>query len=533
MARPGACGKAPGVLHTGRPCPATGGDEQGEMNVVDMVDVAVVGGGPTGLMLAGELALAGVDVVVLERRPTAELLGSRAGGFHARTIEILDQRGIAERFLAEGKTYDVPYSGRLMLDMSDFPTRHPYTLGLWQNHIERILAGWVEELGVPTRRGVEVTGLVEGDDGVDVRLNGGEGVRAQYVVGADGGRSAVRKAAGIEFPGWEATQSALIAEVEVTEELPQGVKLDAHGVHGLSFMENGHTVRVVSGEAELGATTEPTLADLSANLQAVYGTDFGVHDPTWISRFTDATRQAATYRKGRVLVAGDAAHIHSPAGGQGIGLGVQDAVNLGWKLAQVVHGVSPETLLDTYHAERHPADARALEYSKSVSALQRQDARIAAVRELLDELVAMDEPRRHVVGIISGLDVRYDLGEGHPLLGRRMPDLDLQVGDEVVRVYPLLHSARPVLVNLGRPGALDVGCWADRVQLVDASYTGPWELPVVGAVEAPPAVLVRPDGHVAWVGDGTGAGLVQALTTWFGTPSGGSGAGAEEAAPGA
>jgi 3-(3-hydroxy-phenyl)propionate hydroxylase len=469
-------------------------------------------------MLAGELALAGVDVVVLERRPTTELVGSRAGGFHARTIEILDQRGIADRFLAEGRTYDVPYSGRLMLDMSDFPTRHPYTLGLWQNHIERILATWARELGVPTRHGVEVTGLAEDDEGVELRLADGATMRARYVVGADGGRSVIRKAAGIEFPGWDATTSSLIAEVEVTEELPQGVKFDATGVHGLSFMENGHTVRVVSGEASLGATTEPTLADLSANLTAVYGTDFGVHDPTWISRFTDATRQAATYRKGRVLLAGDAAHIHSPAGGQGIGLGIQDAVNLGWKLAQVVHGVSPDALLDTYHAERHPAGARALEYSKSVSALQRQDARILAVRNLLDELVAMDEPRRHLVGIISGLDVHYDLGEGHPLLGRRMPDLDLQVGDDLVRVYSLLHAGRPVLVDLGSVPRLDVGDRGDRVQLVSASYSGAWELPVVGPVEAPAAVLVRPDGHVAWVGDGTATGLQEALTRWFGTP---------------
>ncbi|HEV7147564.1 MAG TPA: FAD-dependent monooxygenase, partial [Pedococcus sp.] len=374
------------------------------------MDVVVVGAGPTGLMLAGELALAGVDVAVVERRPTAELVGSRAGGFHARTIEILDQRGIADRFLAAGKTYAVPYGGRLMLDISDFPTRHPYTLGLWQNHIERILAGWVAELDVPIRRGVDVSGFVQDDHGVTVRLASGEELDAKYLVGADGGRSVIRKAAGIDFPGWEATTSALIAEVEVTEELPSGIKYDASGLHGLSFMENGHTVRVVSSEPQLGITTEPTLADLSENLTAAYGTDFGVHDPTWISRFTDATRQAADYRSGRVLLAGDAAHIHSPAGGQGIGLGIQDAVNLGWKLAQVVKGVSPESLLDTYQAERRPAGARALEYSKAVSALQRHEPRIAAVRDLMDELVGMDEPRRHVVGLISGLDVHYDLG---------------------------------------------------------------------------------------------------------------------------
>jgi 3-(3-hydroxy-phenyl)propionate hydroxylase len=489
-----------------------------EVDVDVDLDVVVVGAGPTGLMVAAELTLAGADVVVVERRPTAELVGSRAGGFHSRTIEILDQRGIADRFLAEGKTHRVPFSGRLLLDVSDFPTRHPYTLGLWQNHIERILAGWVDELGVPVRRGLEVTGCVEDDDGVVVRLAGGEEVRASYVVGADGGRSVIRKAAGIDFPGWEATTSAMIAEVEVTEELPAGITYDASGLHGLSFMEDGRTVRVVTSEPELGITTEPTLTDLSENLTAVYGTDFGVHHPTWISRFTDATRQAAAYRRGRILLAGDAAHIHSPAGGQGIGLGIQDAVNLGWKLGQVVTGVTPDRLLDSYHAERHPAGARALEYSKATSALQRHDPRIAAVRELLDELVAMDGPRRHMVGLISGLDVRYDLGEGHPLLGRRMPDLDLRIAEDVVRVYSLLHAARPLLVNFGPAGSLAVGPWADRVQLVDASYAGPWELPVIGTVDPPVAVLVRPDGHVAWVGDGTRSGLEEALTTWFGPP---------------
>ena len=481
-----------------------------------MVDVVVVGAGPTGLMLAGELVLAGVDVVVLERRPTRELVGSRAGGFHSRTIEILDQRGIADRFLAEGKTYPVPFSGRMMLDISDFPTRHPYTLGLWQNHIERILAGWADELGVPVRRGLEVTDLAQDDDGVDVRLSSGERVRASYVVGADGGRSVVRKAAGIDFPGWEATTSALIAEVEVTQELPEGVRYDDSGLHGLSFMEDGRTVRVVSSEPELGGVPEPTLADLSRNLTSVYDTDFGVHSPTWISRFSDATRQAAAYRLGRVLLAGDAAHIHSPAGGQGIGLGIQDAVNLGWKLAQVVSGVSPEGLLDTYHAERHPAGARALEYSKAVSAMQRHDPRIAAVRDLVDELVGLDDSRRVVAARICGLDVRHDLGEGHPLLGRRVPDLDLVTTDGVARIHGLLHAARPVLVNLGAPGSLSLGAWADRVRLVDASCAEPWELPVIGVVEPPGAVLVRPDGHVAWVGDGTADGLVDALGTWFG-----------------
>jgi 3-(3-hydroxy-phenyl)propionate hydroxylase len=484
-----------------------------------MVDVLVVGAGPTGLMLAGELALAGVDVAIVERRLTPELVGSRAGGFHSRTLEILDQRGIADRFLSEGRTYPVPFSASRMLDASDIPTRHPYTLGLWQNHIERILVGWAGELAVPIHRGLDVTGLVQDDSGVDIRLAGGELMRARYIVGADGGRSVVRKAAGIEFPGWEATTSAIIAEVEVTEAVPAGITYDARGLHGLSYMEDGRTVRVVTSEPGPGDTREPTLADLSRNLTAVFDTDFGVHSPIWISRFTDATRQAASYRSGRVLLAGDAAHIHSPAGGQGIGLGIQDAVNLGWKLAQVVEGISADVLLDTYHAERHPAAARALEYSKAMSALQRHDVRIAAVRDLMDQLVGMDGPRHYVAGLISGLDVHYDLGKGHPLLGRRMPDLDLVSGSGVVRISALLHTARPVLINFGHPGSVALGPWTGRVQLVDASYAGVWELPVIGAVDAPSAVLVRPDGHVAWVGDGTQAGLEDALTAWFGSPA--------------
>ncbi len=482
------------------------------------MDVLVVGAGPTGLMMAAELTLGGAEVAVVERRPTAELVGSRAGGFHARTLEILDQRGVADRFLAEGRTFPVPFSASTMLDISDLPTRHPYTLALWQNRIERILAGWVEELEVPVLRGVEVTGFAQDDTGVDVHLATGESMRAAYLVGADGGRSVVRRAAGIEFPGCEATMSALIAEVEVVEELPVGVTYDAHGVHGLSLMEDGRTVRVVTAERQPAPTGEPTLAVLSRNLTETFGTDFGVRRPTWISRFTDATRQAADYRRGRVLLAGDAAHIHSPAGGQGIGLGIQDAVNLGWKLVQAVEGRAAEGLLDTYQAERHPAAARALEYSQAMSALQRQDPGVTAVRDLLDELVGMDEPRRHVGARVAGLDVHYDLGAGHPLLGRRMPDLDLVCDDGVRRVYSLLHAARPVLVDLGQPGSLDLGPWADRVHRVRASYTRPWELPVVGAVDPPAAVLVRPDGHVAWVGDGTGSGLAEALAAWCGRP---------------
>jgi hypothetical protein len=272
-------------------------------------------------------------------------------------------------------------------------------------------------------------------------------------------------------------------------------------------------------EQHPGATSEPTLRDLSEALIAVYGTDYGVHSPTWISRFTDMTRQAAAYRERRVLLAGDAAHVHSPVGGQGLNTGVQDAVNLGWKLAQVVNRTSPEDLLDTYHAERHPVAARVLRNTMANVALLRPDDRVKALGDAMSELLGVDENRKRFGAMMSGLDIHYDLGEGHPLLGRRMPDLDLVTADGLLRVFTLLHDARPVLLNLGEPGGFDITPWADRVHLIDAEYVGPWELPVLGAVTAPAAVLIRPDGHVAWVGDRTQLGLADALTTWFGPPA--------------
>jgi 2-polyprenyl-6-methoxyphenol hydroxylase-like FAD-dependent oxidoreductase len=481
--------------------------------------VVIAGGGPAGMMLAAELALAKVDVAVVERRPDHVLADSRAGGIHSRTIEVLDQRGVADRFLAEGQVAQAATFGTTVMDMSDFPTRHPYSLGIFQNQIERIMAAWIAELPVRIYYGCEVTGFAQDDTGVDVRLSDGEPLRAQYLVGCDGGRSLIRKAAGIEFPGWDPTRSNLIAEVELTKEPPPGVRHDAAGVHGLHRMQDGKTFRVVTTEQQLGPSSEPTLRELSEALIAVYGTDFGIHNPTWISRFTDMTRQAAAYRVGRVLLAGDAAHVHYPAGGQGLSLGVQDAVNLGWKLAQVVNGTSPESLLDTYQDERHPVVARVLQHTMALGALQRQDERMKALVDEVSELASMDEPRRRLVGIRSGLDIHYDLGEGHPLLGRRMPDLHLATANGPLRVFELLHGARPLLLNLGEPGGFDITAWAERVQLIDASYEGEWELPVLGAVSAPTAVLIRPDGYVAWVGDGAQLGLPDALATWFGTAS--------------
>jgi 2-polyprenyl-6-methoxyphenol hydroxylase-like FAD-dependent oxidoreductase len=492
--------------------------------------VVIAGGGPTGLMLAGELALAGVDIAIVERRPSQELAGSRAGGLHARTIEILDQRGIAERFLSEGQVAQVAGFAGITLEISDFPTRHPYGLGLWQNHIERILAGWVGELGVPIHYGSEVTGFAQDDTGVDVGLSDGRPLRAEYLIGCDGGRSLVRKTAGIEFPGWDPTTSSLIAVVEMAEEPELGIRRDELGMHALGRVEyeirDGEVVYADRGpvgvmvtEPHVGATDEPALRDLSEALIAVYGTDYGIHSPTFISRFTDMTRQAAAYRARRVLLAGDAAHVHAPDGGQGLNTGVQDAVNLGWKLAQVVNRTSPESLLDTYHAERHPVAARVLRTTMASVALRRPDDRTEALRETMAELLGLDEPRRRLAGMMSGLDIHYDLGEGHPLLGRRMPDLDLVTANGPLRVYTLLHGARPVLLKLGGTGRFDITPWAGRVQSIDAQYGGPWELPVLGAVTAPTAVLIRPDGYVAWVGDQTELGLADALTTWFGAPT--------------
>jgi 2-polyprenyl-6-methoxyphenol hydroxylase-like FAD-dependent oxidoreductase len=410
----------------------------------------------------------------------------------------------------------VSFAG-VTLDLSDFPTRHNYGLALWQKRFEEILAGWVDELPVRLYRGREVTGFAQDDAGVDVELAGGR-LRAGYLVGCDGGRSLIRKVAGIEFAGWDASTSYLIAEVEMRGEPEFGIQRDDKGIHAMGPLEDGN-VRVVVREPQVGQAGEPTLADLSRELIAVRGTDYGLHSAAWVSRFTDTTRQAASYRERRVLLAGDAAHVHSPVGGQGLNTGLQDAVNLGWKLAQVVAGASPESLLDTYQAERHPVAARVQQTTMAQTALTRSDARIDALRDAVAELVAMDEPRKRVAGMLSGLDIHYDLGDGHPLLGRRMPDLDLLTADGSLRVFSLLNEARPVLVNLGEWSSLDIAPWADRIRLIDADYSGGWELPVLGEVTAPAAVLVRPDGYVAWVGDGADAGLRDALTTWFGSPA--------------
>ena len=474
--------------------------------------VVIAGAGPTGLMLAAELALARVDVAIVERRETQELVGIRAGGLHARTLEVLDQRGVAERFVARGQAMQI-VSFATTLDISDFPTRLNYVLALAQNQIEQILAEWVAELAVPIYRGCDVTGFAQDDSGVDVTRGDGRTLRAQYLVGCDGGRSAIRKLAGIEFVGWEPSMSYMIAEVETTEEPAFGLRRTAKGTRGIGKVEGAKHVRVVLEEDEVHHGT-PTIDELRAALVAEYGTDFGAHNARYLSRFSDAARQATSYRNGRVLVAGDAAHVHSPVGGQGLNTGVQDAVNLGWKLAQVVRGTSPASLLDTYHAERHPVGARVLRITMGLTALHRGDDRSKALNELVGEAMRLDEPRKRFGAMMTALDIHYDLGAGHPLLGRRMPDLDLVTDAGPQRAFALLHEARPLLISFGAP--LDIGPWADRVRRIDARYDGTWQLPALGVVAAPTAVLVRPDGHVAWVGQGSDEGLRDALEKWFG-----------------
>jgi len=479
--------------------------------------VVIAGGGPTGLMLAAELTLAGADVVVVERRQRAQFDGSRAGGLHARTLEVLDQRGVGDRFVEAGQVMQTAGFGGAPLDLGDAPTRRNHGVALWQRETERILGEWVlGDLGVPIIRERDVVGFAPDERGVTVELSDGSTLRAAYLAGCDGGRSTVRKAAGIDFPGLDPTTIWIMAEIAMTEPPPLGMRPEGGGIGPVvtdGVVAEGR-YGVVVRQPWVDGSGDPTLDDLRHALVDVYGSDFGTHDPTRLSRFTDTTRQAATYRSGRVVLAGDAAHIHPPQGGQGLNVGIQDAVNLGWKLAQVVAGTSPDTLLDTYHAERHPVGERLLRNSRAQVALQSADPLVGALRDVLGEVLGTDQARRHVAAMMSGLDIRYDLGDGHPLVGRRMPDLDLLTEDGATTVFALLHDARPLLLGVGATPIAVAG--PDRLRVVAASTDGPWELPVVGAVAAPDAVLVRPDGHVAWVGERHDPSLTDAVAQWFG-----------------
>ncbi|HEV2636032.1 MAG TPA: FAD-dependent monooxygenase [Actinocrinis sp.] len=503
-----------------------------------MADVIIVGAGPTGLMLACELRLAGADVLVLER--LAERNGeSRAGGLHARSVELFDQRGIADRFLAAGRTGPFAHFSFIPLDIGGLPTRHPYALAIHQSRVELLLEERAAELGVRLRRSAQVTGLRQDAAGVDVEVAGDRGteqLRSDYLVGCDGGRGVVRKLAGIGMTGTPATLTALMGDVKLTDP-PAGIVFGAESrrEHG-SFMvfpaEEPDTHRVITMEFDkVTARDAPvTLEALRRACVKIAGTDFGMHDPRWLTSFSDAARQADSYREGRVLLAGDAAHIHFPSSGQGMNLGLQDAVNLGWKLGSVVRGQAPEHLLDSFHAERHPATERMLDNTRAQTALWRPDAQTDALRRVFGALIEGEAVTGYLGGACSQLDVHYPLGDADPVVGRRMPDLDLKSPSGQTRVFELLHAARPVLLDLagrpGRPDALDG--WTDRVDLVRARCDADhWSYPVIGDVPAPAAVLIRPDGHVAWAGSGAPAdaqteaeALKSALTLWFGPARG-------------
>jgi 2-polyprenyl-6-methoxyphenol hydroxylase-like FAD-dependent oxidoreductase len=486
-------------------------------------DVVIAGAGPTGLMLAGELRLAGADVLVVER--LAERTGeSRAGGMHSRTLEVLDQRGILDRFLEIGDPQPVGHFSGLYLEFDESESRYPYPLMILQADIERLLEEWAVGLGVRIQWSSEVTGVDQDASGVSVELGTGS-VRARYLVGCDGGRSAVRKLSGIDFPGTPATMTALIGDVELPElrEDYVWVRRCPTGDYSAIAFEPGW-YRVIASEYDrVAGRDEPvTFEQLRESLIRLAGTDFGMNSPRWVSRFSDAARQAAQYRKGRVLLAGDAAHIHFPAGGQGLNMGVQDAVNLGWKLGAVVTGRAPESLLDTYHSERHPVGERVLQNTRAQSALARPGAHTDALRDVFGSLMESDDVNRKLRWMLTALTVRYPVGGDHPLAGRRVPDADLKTADGETCVYELLHAARPVLVDLRGDAGLGaaVAGWADRVDLVEAtSLDEYWFVPDLDEIAAPAALLIRPDGHVAWAAADAPidpAALRAALTTWFG-----------------
>ncbi|MEU5958571.1 FAD-dependent monooxygenase [Streptomyces sp. NPDC047525] len=492
-------------------------------------DVVIAGAGPTGLMLACELRLAGVDVVILDRlaQRTRE---SRAGGMHARTLEVLDQRGVLDRFLALGELQSVGHFSGLWLDFDESESRHPYPLTILQSTIERLLEEWAAELGVLVRWSSEVSGIHQDETGVTVELGTAEAapakLRARYLVGCDGGRSTVRKLSGTDFPGTPASMTALLGDVELPD-LPEDyifLRRCPEGHFSVYALEPGWFRLITSEYDHVADRDEPaTFEQLRESLIRLAGTDYGMHSPRWVSRFGDAARQAAKYREGRVLLAGDAAHIHYPAGGQGLNVGVQDAVNLGWKLAAVVRGHAPESLLDSYHAERHPVAERVLHNTRAQSALARPGAQADALRDVFGSLILFDDVNRYLRSMLTALDIRYPVDGDHPLTGRRVPDADLKTPHDTTRVYELLHAARPVLLDLR--GSAEVAAaaegWGDRVDLVEArSEHDYWTVPGIGEIPAPAALLIRPDGHLAWAtatGSAPDASALQtALTTWFG-----------------
>ncbi len=492
--------------------------------------VVLAGAGPTGLTLAIELRRGGVDVLLLDRQADRGVDGSRAAGLQPRTIEMLDQRGIVDRFLAAGSPSNLPNFAGIKLDYSQLPSRFPHAINILQAETERVLDDVAAELGAPVRWATEVTGVRQDGDGVEVTVEGPAGTETlsgRYLVGCDGGRSTVRKLMGVEFPGTDPTMVNLLADVELDEPPQRPVRLERHEAGLITVLQlQPGWYRIVATERarQAGPRDQVTFEELRASVERIAGTDFGMHSPRWLSSFTDATRQAESFRVGRVFLAGDAAHIHLPAGGQGINMGMQDAFNLGWKLAAVVRGDALDAMLDTYHDERYAADADILKMSRAQSVLMDPDPRVADLVDVMTRLVGLDDVNHYLSTTMSGLDVRYPMPGAHPLLGRRVPDADISTRGAEKRVFELLRAARPVLLDMsGTSDLADAAAgWADRIDIVAADCPSQaWELPGARTISTPAALLIRPDGHVAWASDRDPdlVALHEALDTWCGPAS--------------
>jgi 3-(3-hydroxy-phenyl)propionate hydroxylase len=491
------------------------------------VPVIIAGAGPTGLTLATELRRGGVDVLLLDRQAERGVDGSRAAGLQPRTVEMLDQRGIVDRFLAAGAPSNLPSFAGIKLDYSQLPSRHPLAINILQSETERILDDIATELGVPVRWATEVTSVRQDADGVEVTVEGPGGTETlsgSYLVGCDGGRSTVRKQIGVGFPGTDPSMVNLLGDVELDEPPQRPMQLDRRQAGLITVLQfRPGWYRIVTTERERHADPHDpvTIEEMRASAKRIAGTDFGMHSARWLSYFTDATRQAENYRVGRVLLAGDAAHIHMPVGGKGLNMGMQDAFNLGWKLAAVLRGEAPHTLLDTYHDERHATDADVLAMIRAQSVLVDPDPKMADLHDVVTRLIGIDDVNHYLSTTLSGLDVRYPMPGTHPLLGRRVPDADISTRGETKRIFDLLHGARPVLLDMSSTADLAGAAagWTDRIDIVTTDCTAqPWDVPNVGTIPTPAALLIRPDGHVAWSSDRDPdlAALREALNTWCG-----------------
>lgn len=489
---------------------------------METTDVVIAGAGPTGLMLAFELRLAGVDVTLLDRLP-ARTGESRAGGIHARTMEIFDQRGLLANLLPQGRPSPAGHFGGLPLDFSDFDTRYPCTLSIWQPLIERELDLRATESGAPVQWRNPVVGFRQDGSGVTVEIGDSQPrrrIRASYLVGCDGGRSAVRTIAGIGFSGTDATMTGMLADVELADPPVEpffGHRRGAGDFSAVQFEPGWYRLIMQRHDTVRERGAEPGFEDFRAAFTELAGTDFGMHSPRWVSHFADAALLADRYRDGRVFLAGDAAHVHHPAGGQGLNLGVQDAVNLGWKLAAAVRG-GPEALLDSYESERRPVAARVLHNVRAQIVLSRPGAHVDALRDVFSDLMSADQVRHRLGLMVTALDIRYETGCDHPLAGRRVPDADLRTDQGDTRIAELLRAGRPILLRLDGDRSAEPSRWRDRIEVIDAhARTERWSVAGVGEIPVPAAVLIRPDGYVAWVATDAGlGGLSEALDTWIG-----------------